>query len=889
MESLEPRVVLDAHGMFDILFAPGTSDAYREEIEHRAHSSGAFGESLGPGDFAAFQMDDGSRWGGTTSNGGGLIQGDATTITWSIVPDGTSIYGYNGEATSPSVLRSSLDAIYGSISSWLPLFEQSFARLSEVSGVNYVYEPNDDGSAWTSSTIPSGQAGVRGDVRIAGHNIDGNSGVLAYNFFPNFSDMVIDTGDLTGANPFFGNTQSNSIRLRNMLMHEAGHGLGIDHVESNDSSFLMEPYIDVSFEGPQFDDILAMHRGYGDVHELAGNDTALTATDLGVLGNGQTVTVGADSATKAIAATQTDFVSIDDDSDVDFFQFTVSGASTLSLSLDPLGPTYNQGPQNGGQASFVASAQSDLAVSIYDQNRSTVLASVDANSIGQGERINDLTLPAGGTYFVRVSGSQNAAQMYQLQLSTSLVIVTPGVTITQSEGSTNVSEGGSSDSYTVVLDSQPTGEVTILINAGDQVFTDPVISVLFTPSNWNQPKTVSVSAIDDVVNEGDHTGFISHTVVGANYDGVSAASVTVFIVDNDTPNNSPIAQDDSASVLSGSSVDTNVISNDTDSDGVVDGSTVTIISLPSNGTVTNQGNGVVTYTPNGGFTGVDSYSYTVRDDDGAESNVATVSIVVSSAPSSQVLFEDSFEGAAPAWVQDSQGDWFLSTQRSTDGLYSLEVDGRANDATVELANGINISGYSSVLLTYDWLIESGFDGGEYLSLDISGDGGVTWSTDVRQLRGNESQENVWNPGYGAGESTSVDLGAWLGSTDLKIRFRSSVSGSREDANVDNVRIIGANASGFVDTQSRDFPPVAGDSDSSWYDNLGDLLGEMLSEGSGSGSRNMSQYWSNLDRMFSRLGGNGLSDAGGMMFLNWFDDHDESEDWLDRMFSDLRLF
>jgi hypothetical protein len=332
-----------------------------------------------------------------------------------------------------------------------------------------------------------------------------------------------------------------------------------------------------------------------------------------------------------------------------------------------------------------------------------------------------------------------------------------------------------------------------------------------------------------------------------------------------------------------------VISNDTDSDGVVDGSTVTIISLPSNGTVTNQGNGVVTYTPNGGFTGVDSYSYTVRDDDGAESNVATVSIVVSSAPSSQVLFEDSFEGAAPAWVQDSQGDWFLSTQRSTDGLYSLEVDGRANDATVALANGINISGYSSVLLTYDWLIESGFDGGEYLSLDISGDGGVTWSTDVRQLRGNESQENVWNPGYGAGESTSVDLGAWLGSTDLKIRFRSSVSGSREDANVDNVRIIGANASGFVDTQSRDFPPVAGDGDYSWYDDFGDLLGEMLSEGSGSGSRNMSQYWSNLDRMFSRLGGNGLSDAGGMMFSNWFDDHDESEDWLDRMFSDLRLF
>ena len=241
------------------------------------------------------------------------------------------------------------------------------------------------------------------------------------------------------------------------------------------------------------------------------------------------------------------------------------------------------------------------------------------------------------------------------------------------------------------------------------------------------------------------------------------------------PNEAPVAVDDNDSTNSGSSVTTNVIENDTDSDGVIVASTVTIVSQPSNGMLVNHGDGTITYTPIGGFVGTDSYTYTVRDDDNAISNVATVTIEVTQPPSDQVLFYDSFEGFADQWTQDSQGDWFLSAQRATDGFYSLEVDGRASDATVEFIEGVDISGFSTVILSFDWLIERGFDRGEYLSLDISGDGGLSWTLDVMQLRGNESEENVWNPGYGPGESTSVNLAPWLGSKDLKVRFRSLVS------------------------------------------------------------------------------------------------------------------
>ncbi|MCA9195434.1 MAG: hypothetical protein KDB03_26870 [Planctomycetales bacterium] len=148
------------------------------------------------------------------------------------------------------------------------------------------------------------------------------------------------------------------------------------------------------------------------------------------------------------------------------------------------------------------------------------------------------------------------------------------------------------------------------------------------------------------------------------------------------------------------------------------------------------------------------------------------------------LFADSFEVSEwnGLWVEDSQNDWFRSTQRATDGSFAAEVDGSANNATLTIASSIDMSGLQSAELTFDWLIESGFDAGEYLSLDISTNGGATWIQDVRRLNGNVSPENVWH-------NEVVDLTPYL-SASTKIRFRSKVSASDEDANVDNVRITG---------------------------------------------------------------------------------------------------
>jgi hypothetical protein len=107
--------------------------------------------------------------------------------------------------------------------------------------------------------------------------------------------------------------------------------------------------------------------------------------------------------------------------------------------------------------------------------------------------------------------------------------------ITLSTSSVSATEGGSNGTYTVSLNSQPTANVTVNINGGAQTTVNPT-SLTFTSANWNVAQTVTVSATDDVVAEGTHSGTITHTTASADtaYNGITVASVTANITDNDS-------------------------------------------------------------------------------------------------------------------------------------------------------------------------------------------------------------------------------------------------------------------------------------------------------------------------------------------------------------------
>ncbi|MDX2231130.1 MAG: FG-GAP-like repeat-containing protein [Leptolyngbyaceae cyanobacterium bins.349] len=111
----------------------------------------------------------------------------------------------------------------------------------------------------------------------------------------------------------------------------------------------------------------------------------------------------------------------------------------------------------------------------------------------------------------------------------------PGVTIAPSGGSTVVAEGGAIDTYTIVLNSAPTANVTITPVADAQTAVSFAGPVIFTPGNWSTPQTVTVTAIDDTAIEGTHSSTIAHLASSSDsrYNGMAIAAMTAIVTDND--------------------------------------------------------------------------------------------------------------------------------------------------------------------------------------------------------------------------------------------------------------------------------------------------------------------------------------------------------------------
>jgi hypothetical protein len=112
----------------------------------------------------------------------------------------------------------------------------------------------------------------------------------------------------------------------------------------------------------------------------------------------------------------------------------------------------------------------------------------------------------------------------------------PAIVITEPQGSTQVTEGGPGAHYTIALTEAPVAAVTITLSPDDEVTVEPAV-VVFAVDSWDEPQIVTVTAVDDDVAEGAHTGRVGHTVTSADerYEGLAVPEVVVAITDNDTP------------------------------------------------------------------------------------------------------------------------------------------------------------------------------------------------------------------------------------------------------------------------------------------------------------------------------------------------------------------
>ena len=115
---------------------------------------------------------------------------------------------------------------------------------------------------------------------------------------------------------------------------------------------------------------------------------------------------------------------------------------------------------------------------------------------------------------------------------------TAGITVTPTTGLTTTEAGGTA-TFTVVL-TQPADRERD-DRAGVERHRPRARSrrrsLTFTTANWNVPQTVTVTGVDDAVDDGD----MAYTIVTApatstdpNYNGLNAADVSVTNTDNDT-------------------------------------------------------------------------------------------------------------------------------------------------------------------------------------------------------------------------------------------------------------------------------------------------------------------------------------------------------------------
>ena len=115
-------------------------------------------------------------------------------------------------------------------------------------------------------------------------------------------------------------------------------------------------------------------------------------------------------------------------------------------------------------------------------------------------------------------------------------------------------------------------------------------------------------------------------------DGNGAVSQAVVTIAVNPVNDAPVAQADSIAVNDGSSVavaEAGLLANDTDVDG--DALQLVAFTQPAGGMLSQDSAGNLVYTPLQGFSGVDSFEYTVADDSGAQDTVRVI-VAVESTP-----------------------------------------------------------------------------------------------------------------------------------------------------------------------------------------------------------------------------------------------------------------
>ena len=258
------------------------------------------------------------------------------------------------------------------------------------------------------------------------------------------------------------------------------------------------------------------------------------------------------------------------------FTLSRTGSPTAALAVNV---TVSE---TGGD--MVAAANEGARTVTFLANSATATLSVATapDSVDEANSVVTATVSADTGSPASYSVATPASAMVTVQDNDTRGVTVSATVLTVTEGSTGT--------YTVVLDSQPTANVTVTPSrTGSSDVTFSPATLTFTALNWNtvQPVTVTAAQDSDAV---DDSATISHAVTGGDYVGVTVESVVVTVDDDETADTTaprvasivretPTSSPTNADSLTWRVTFSEAVSNVDAADFVVSGTTATVTAV----------------------------------------------------------------------------------------------------------------------------------------------------------------------------------------------------------------------------------------------------------------------------------------------------------------------
>jgi len=431
------------------------------------------------------------------------------------------------------------------------------------------------------------------------------------------------------------------------------------------------------------DDAGTVSEGTGVTIDLAANDTdidnALDLTSIIVVtapANGA-VTVNTDGT---VVYTHNGSETLSDS-----FTYTINDAggatsnvATVSITVTPV----NDSPVANNDTATVNEGGSgiiNVAANDTDADDGLDLTTV---AIVTGPGNGSVVVNADGTVTYTHNGSETTNDSFTYTINDASGAVSNTATVSITVTPVNDVPVANNDSATV--NEAATVNIDLAANDTDPENSLDLASIAIVAAPTNGSVVINSNGTVDYTHDGSETTSDSFTYTIADTAGATSNTATVSITVNPV-NDPPVANNDSATVNEGASININLAANDTDADNALDLATIVIVSNPTNGALVVNVDGTVDYTHNGGETISDSFTYTIKDVSAATSNTATVSITVTPVNDAPVANDDAVS------INVGQQAIFDLAANDTDvdsllDLTSIIVSATTNGGTVDSVN-----------------------------------------------------------------------------------------------------------------------------------------------------------------------------------------------------------